>query len=442
MTTKNRAFRGQLLRFRDDPLISPDAVCFEEDGLLVVDSEGKVVASGNAASLLPTLAPGTSVHSFGKGLMMPGMIDTHVHYPQIDIIGSPSEGLLPWLNDYTFPAERRFGDADHARETARFFVDQLLASGTTTALIWCTVHPESVDAMLGESDARNLRMIAGKVLMDRNCPPFLRDTAQSGYDDSLALLNRWHNQGRQHYALTPRFAPTSSEAQLEACAALAKAHPDVFIQTHVSENLDEVAWVAELMPGHRSYLDVYDRYGLLRPRAIYGHCIHLDREDRERMAATGAAAAHCPTSNLFLGSGLFDFAAADAAGMMISLGTDVGGGTSLSLLQTMNEAHKVARMGGAHLSAQRMFYLATLGGARALGLDDRIGTLAPGSEADFVVLDLAATPLLARRTAQANSLEECLFALAMLGDDRAIAETYSAGRQVSKRSGCSESGAR
>lgn len=276
-------------------------------------------------------------------------------------------------------------------------------------------------------------MIAGKVLMDRNCPEFLRDTAQSGYDDSAELIERWHGRGRQLYALTPRFAPTSTPAQLEACGTLAKAHPDVFIQTHVAENVDEVKWVAQLYPGHRSYLDVYDRYGLLRPRAVYGHCIHFDDEDRTRMAQTGAVASHCPTSNLFLGSGLFDVAKASEQGMAVALGTDVGGGTSFSMLRTMNEAHKVARLAGHHLSATRMFWLATAGAAQALGLADTIGTLAPQAEADFVVLDPQATPLVARRTERAESLEEWLFALALLGDDRTVFETYSAGHCVHRR---------
>jgi guanine deaminase len=295
------------------------------------------------------------------------------------------------------------------------------------------VHKESADALFTESEARNLRMVAGKVLMDRNCPEFLRDTAQSGYDDSAELIGRWHNRGRQMYALTPRFAPTSTEAQLEACGVLAREHADIFIQSHVAENTDEVKWVADLFPGHRSYLDIYDHYGLLRRRAVYGHCIHLDAEDRKRMAQTGTVASHCPTSNLFLGSGLFDFDKADEAGMPIALATDVGGGTSFSMLQTMNEAHKVARLTGHHLTATRMFWLATAGAAEALDLADKVGTLAPKSEADFIVLDPQATPLLARRTGRTESLEELLFAFALLGDDRAIFETYAAGKRVHQR---------
>ncbi|NYH13494.1 guanine deaminase [Paraburkholderia bryophila] len=426
------AFRAQLLTFNGDPAQSPNAAVFNEDGLLIVE-DGHVVAAGAYAALASQLAPGTQVQDMRDKLIVPGFIDTHIHYPQTDMIASPAPGLLPWLDTYTFPTERRFSDPAYAQDTASFFVEELLACGTTTALVYCTVHKESADALFTESEARNLRMVAGKVLMDRHCPEFLQDTPQSGYDDSAELIGRWHNRGRQMYALTPRFAPTSTEAQLEACGVLAKEHSDIFIQSHVAENTDEVKWVADLFPGHRSYLDIYDHYGLLRRRAVYGHCIYLDEEDRKRMAQTGAIASHCPTSNLFLGSGLFDFDKADAAGMPIALATDVGGGTSFSMLQTMNEAHKVARLTGHHLTATRMFYLATAGAAEALDLADKVGTLKPKSEADFVVLDPQATPLLARRTARTESLEELLFAFALLGDDRAIYETYAAGKRVHRR---------
>ncbi|RQZ73803.1 guanine deaminase [Burkholderia glumae] len=427
------AFRARLLTFRGDPAHTDETAVFEEDGLLIVDAAGRVVAAGAHAALAGRLAPDAQVTTLGDKLIVPGFIDAHVHYPQTDMIASPAPGLLPWLDTYTFPTERRFADPEHAREVASFFIDTLLASGTTTALVYCTVHRQSTEALFEASEAKNLRMAAGKVLMDRNCPEFLRDTAQSGHDDSAALIERWHGRGRQMYALTPRFAPTSTPAQLEACAALARRHPDVFVQSHVAENVDEVKWAAELFPGHRSYLDIYDRHGLLRPRAVYGHCIHLDDEDRRRIAETGTVIAHCPTSNLFLGSGLFDFDRATAQRVQLSLATDVGGGTSFSMLQTMNEAHKIARLSGHHLSATRMFWLATAGAARALALDAQVGTLAPRAEADFVVLDPRATPLLARRTARAASLEELLFAFAMLGDDRAVHSTWSAGRCVHRR---------
>lgn len=426
------AFRAPLLTFNGDPAQSGEAAVYETDGLVIVD-DGKVVASGPHAALAATLAPDAVVHEMRDKLIVPGFIDTHIHYPQTDMIASPAPGLLPWLDTYTFPTERRFDDPAHAREVAEFFVDALLACGTTSALVYCTVHKQSADALFAASESRDLRMIAGKVLMDRNCPEFLRDTAQSGYDDSAELIGRWHGRGRQMYALTPRFAPTSSEAQLEACGELARRHPDVFVQSHVAENVDEVKWAAELFPGNRSYLDIYDHYGLLRRRAVYGHCIHLDDDDRRRMAETGTAVAHCPTSNFFLGSGLFDFDKAGEYGVPVTLATDVGGGTSFSMLQTMNEAHKVARLSGHHLSATRMFWLATAGAAQALDLDRTVGTLAPRTEADFVVLDPKATPLLARRTARAESLEELLFAFALLGDDRAVYRTYAAGRCVHER---------
>ncbi|PLZ01132.1 guanine deaminase [Burkholderia sp. WAC0059] len=430
--TKQRALRAKLLTFTGDPAQSQDAVVFHEDGGVIVEN-GRVLASGAWTSLAAQLAPDANVRELRDKLIVPGFIDTHVHYPQTEMIASPAPGLLPWLETWTFPAERRFEDPAHAGDVARFFLDELLACGTTTALVHCTVHPQSVDAFFAASHARNLRMVAGKVLMDCRCPAFLRDTAQSGHDESAALIARWHGRGRQLYALTPRFAITSSEAQLEACGALAKQHPDVFIQSHVAENRDEVREVAALFPDRRSYLDVYDHYGLLRRRAVYGHCIHLDDGDRRRMAATGAIAAHCPSSNLFLGSGLFDLGEATRAGMAVTLGTDVGGGTSLSMLQTMNEAHKVARLSGHHLDATRMFWLATAGAATALDLADRVGTLAPGTEADFAILDPAATPLLARRTARATSLEELLFAFALLGDDRAVFETWAAGQCAHRR---------
>ena len=276
-------------------------------------------------------------------------------------------------------------------------------------------------------------MVAGKVLMDRNCPDFLRDTAESGARDTEELINRWHKRGRSLYAITPRFAPTSTEEQLTLTGELAAAYPDTFIQTHVSENTDECAWVKSLFPHSRSYLDVYDHYGLMRERAMYGHCIWLDDRDFARMADTGSAVAICPTSNLFLGSGLFDFDRADAARVPLSLATDVGGGTSFSMLQTMNEAYKVARLKGSYLPAVRMFYLATLGAARAMHLEGVIGSFAPGAEADFIMLDPKATPLLARRSGNCNNLEELLFALALLGDDRAVAATYAAGVKVHQR---------
>jgi guanine deaminase len=426
------AYRASLLHFHADPAFGGDAIDWYEDGLLVVDN-GKVKAAGDYAALHASLPPGTPLTEYRGKIIMPGFIDTHLHFPQTDMIASPAPGLLPWLETYTFPTERQFGDPAHAREVADFFLDELLRCGTTTAMVYCTVHRESVDAFFEASAARNLRMAAGKILMDRNCPDFLCDTAESGTRDSEDLIRKWHNKGRAMYAITPRFAPTSTEAQLRLTGELAKAYPDTFIQTHVSENPDECNWVRSLFPQARSYLDVYDQYGLMRERAMYGHCIWLDERDFARMAESGAAAAVCPTSNLFLGSGLFDFEKADAARVSVSLATDVGGGTSFSMLQTMNEAYKVARLKGSYLPAVRMFYLATLGAARSMQLEGTIGQFVPGAEADFIVLDPKATPLLARRTERCNNLEELLFALALLGDDRVIAATYACGQLVHRR---------
>ncbi|CDG85041.1 guanine deaminase [Janthinobacterium agaricidamnosum] len=428
-----QAYRASLLHFHADPAFSEQqAHDWLEDGLLIVE-DGKIRAAGDYAALHGSLPPGTNVHDYRGKVIMPGFIDTHVHFPQTDMIASPAPGLLPWLETYTFPTERQFSDPRHARQVAEFFLDELLRCGTTTAMVYGSVHPESVDAFFAASEARQLRMVAGKVMMDRNCPDFLRDTADSGARDSEALIQRWHKRGRALYAITPRFAPTSTDRQLALAGELARAYPDTYLQTHVSENEAECQWVQSLFPHARSYLDVYDQYGMLRPRAMFGHCIWLNQRDRERMAETRSAAAVCPTSNLFLGSGLFDFERADAARMLLSLATDVGAGTSFSMLQTMNEAYKVARMKGSYLPAMRMFYLATLGAARSMQLEGTIGNFVVGAEADFIVLDPQATPLLARRTQRCDSLEELLFALALLGDDRAVAATYANGRRVHVR---------
>ena len=432
MTSHVQAYRASLLHFRNDPAFDEHATQWHSDGLLIV-ADGKIVAAGDYSKLSASLPADCELHDYRGKIITPGFIDTHVHYPQTDIIGSPAPGLLPWLNTYTFPAERRFESSEHAGEVADFFLAELLRNGTTTAAVYCTVHPQSVDAFFTRSSELNLRMVAGKCLMDRNAPDFLRDTAESGARETEELIKRWHNKGRQHYAITVRFAPTSTPAQLKLAGELATQYRDTYIQTHVAENTDEVKWVKELFPDSRSYLDVYDQYGLMRERALYAHCIWLDDADRARMAATQSVATVCPTSNLFLGSGLFDFANADKLRMPVSLATDVGGGTSFSMLQTMNELYKVGRMAGTHLAAQRMFYMATLGGARALQLEGTIGNFAAGCDADFIVLDPKATPLLARRSATTDSLEEQLFALAILADDRAIAATYSAGACVHTR---------
>ena len=427
-----QAYRASVLHFRQDPAFHAVSYDWHEDGLLIVN-QGKIQAAGDYAQLYAGLPAGIEIIDYRGKLIVPGFIDTHIHYPQTDMIASPAPGLLPWLETYTFPTERQFSNPEHAAEVARFFLDELLRCGTTTAMVYCTVHPESVDAFFTESESRNLRMVAGKVLMDRNCPEFLRDSAESGVRESEDLIKKWHKRGRQMYAITPRFAPTSSEAQMQLAGELAQAYPDTFLQTHVAENTDEVAWAKALFPWARSYLDVYDHYGMMRPRAMYGHCIWLDDADRARMAETQSAVAMCPTSNLFLGSGLFNFEKADAQRVPLSLATDVGGGTSFSMLRTMNEAYKMARLGGTYLPAVRMFYLATLGGARSMQLEGTIGNFVKDAEADFIVLDPQSTPLLARRSKHTESLDELLFALALLGDDRTVAATYAAGKLVHQR---------
>jgi guanine deaminase len=426
-----QALRASILHCLADPGDHSKQSAYEyfEDGVLVVD-EGHIVAAGAAPKLLSELAADTVIIDYTGKLIVPGFIDCHVHFPQLDIIGSYGAQLLDWLNRYAFPAEAKFADPDHAREVAGVFIDELLTNGTTTALVFGTVHPHSADAIFEAADAKGMRLIAGKVLMDSNCPEELRDDAKTGYADSKALIERWHGRGRLGYAITPRFALTSSARQLAAAGRLASEYPDVWIHTHLAENMDEVDEIARRFPDSRSYLDVYEQHGLLRERAVFAHCLHMDDEDRASMSAHGGAAAFCPTSNLFLGSGLFDLPAFRDAGIRCGLGTDVGGGTSLSLLKTASEAYKVLHLQEHALPATRALFLATLGAAEALYLDDKIGNFASGKEADFVVLDYEGSNLTARRTAAAETIEEKLFALITLADDRNIAATYVNGVKV------------
>ena len=427
------ALRASILHCLADPGEAPRADSYEyfDDGVLIIDN-GNIVAAGDAATLVAELPPDTRVTDYRGKLIVPGFIDCHVHFPQLDIIGSFGAQLLDWLNQYAYPAEERFSDRDHAREVAGAFIDELLRNGTTTALVFGTVHAHSADAIFEAAEARDMRLIAGKVLMDSNCPEALRDDPQSGYAESKALIERWHGKGRLGYAITPRFALTSSPEQLAAAGKLAREYPDVWIHTHLAENRDEVEEIARLFPDSRSYLDVYDEFGLLRERAVFAHCLHMDGQNRSLMASKGGAAAFCPTSNLFLGSGLFDLAAIRAAGIRCGLGTDVGGGTSLSLLSTAGEAYKVLHLQDQPLHAIRALYLATLGAAEALYLDDRIGNFTAGKEADFVVLDFEGSSLTARRTAAAVTVEEKLFALMTLADDRNVDSTWVRGvRQTS-----------
>jgi guanine deaminase len=429
-----QAFRASILHCLSDPgEESLASACqYFEDGVLLVD-DGVVREAGEASELLPGIGGDTELTELPGKLIVPGFIDCHVHFPQLDIIGSFGEQLLDWLNRYAYPAEARFADADHAYEVADAFVDELLLNGTTTALVFGTVHAHSADAIFEAAKARDMRLIAGKVLMDCNCPEELRDDADSAYRDSKALIERWHNNGRLGYALTPRFALTSSAGQLSAAGKLAAEHPDVWVHTHLAENRAEVEEIARLFPSRRSYLDVYEHFGLLRERAVFAHCLYMDDEDRSTMAAKGGAAAFCPTSNLFLGSGLFDLPAIRAANIRCGLGTDVGGGTSLSIMRTASEAYKVLHMQSHALPAMQALFLATLGAAEALYLDDCIGNFLPGKEADFVVLDPEASSLTARRTRAAATIDETLFALLTLADDRHVAATYVRGKARHQR---------
>ncbi|MDB5886367.1 MAG: guanine deaminase [Polaromonas sp.] len=422
-----KAYRASILYF-PDPAVR--RAVLEVDGLLVVgpDARGRQVvqALGAHAELAPRFAGVPTTHFPGR-IIVPGFIDLHIHFPQIDVIGSPAEGLLPWLENHTFPQEKRFSAQGHSAEAATFFIAELLRNGVTTALAFASSHPESVNALLAEAQKNQLRLIAGKVLMDQHSPDGVRDETEQSLLDTEALIRRWHNVDRLGYAITPRFVPSCSAAQLHGAGELAVKYPDVWIQSHVAENRDEIAWVRQLYPEARSYLSVYAQFGLMRPRAIYAHCIHFDDADRTLMRDTGAAAAASPTSNLFLGSGFFDYAGADRMGFGYGLASDVGGGTSFSPFHTMLAAYYVGREGqtkpGLSLSPQDLWWQHTAGAARALGLDGVVGNLLPGCEADFVVLNPQATPLLARRAAQAASLDELLFSMIVLGDDRLVETT-------------------
>jgi guanine deaminase len=433
-----RAIRGRLLWFDDDPATAGEdaATRYIEDGCLIVE-DGIVGAVGEAADILKTIAEDTPVDDWRPFLIMPGFIDPHLHFPQTQVIGSFAGELLEWLHTYTFVEEQKYADPAVAEAAVRFFLDELLRNGTTTAGVYCSVHPQSVEAFFAESERRNMLMAAGKVMMDRDAPAALLDTPETGYRDSKALLEKWHGRGRQHYVITPRFAVTSSEAQLEAAGALAAEYPDCHIQTHLSESHREIATVAERFSWSKDYTHVYERYGLVRRKALFGHCIHLSESERGRLGAAGATAVLCPTSNLFLGSGLFDLAAlrATVPAPHIAIATDIGGGTSYSMLMTGSEAYKVAALRGQPLPALAAFYMMTLGNARAMGLDDRIGSLVAGREADLVVLDMGATAAMTQRMAQVQSLTEELFVLMMMGDDRAVAATYVMGEQAYKKAG-------
>ena len=428
MSANARVIRGRILTFSDDPEAAGSRARVYLEGGAVLVADGRIEAVGEAREVLASAPPGVAIDDHSGCLVMPGFIDAHIHYPQTKVIGSYGAQLLDWLHNYTFVEEQKFADPAHCTRIAAFFVNELFRCGTTTAMVYCTVHPQSVDAFFAEAERCGARMIAGKVMMDRDAPEALMDTAQQGYDESKALIERWRGRGRLDYAITPRFAVTSTQEQLEAAGALACEFPEAYVQTHLDENEAEIKLVAKRFPDAKSYLDVYDRAGLLGPRSVFGHCIHMRDDEVAAMAASRSVAAFCPTSNLFLGSGLFDQARLARADVRIALATDVGGGTSYSMLRTAREGYKVLHLNRQSWPAAQAFYRMTLGNARALTLDQHIGSIEAGKEADLVVLDSRATPAMAHRLETANGdLDVELFALITMGDDRAVRQTYVAG---------------
>ena len=406
-----------------------DQVRYVEDGLLITE-QGKVTWFGTWQEGQARITNEMEFAHYPDQLIVPGFIDTHIHFPQTEMVGAYGEQLLEWLNTYTFPTEMQFKDKKYADEIAHFFVNELLKNGTTTALVFCTVHPQSVDALFEAAERHQMRLIAGKVMMDRHAPEDLCDTAETAYTESKALIEKWHAKGRNLYAITPRFAPTSTPEQLEKAGQLKAEYPDVYVHTHLSENKNEIAWVKELFPEQKGYLDVYHHYGLTGSQSVFAHCVHLEDAEWDCMHDTDSAIAFCPTSNLFLGSGLFPWKKTWEKNVKVGLGTDIGAGTSFSQLQTLNEAYKVQQLQGDKLSAFESLYHATLGGAKALNLDDKLGNFNLGKEADFVVLNLNATALQTLRQQRAKNIEDALFALFTMGDDRNVKATYVYGQKA------------
>ncbi|KKN30071.1 hypothetical protein LCGC14_0837720 [marine sediment metagenome] len=427
--TQTNLLLGQTLHFSGNPMTTSweDAVQIDSDGGVLIKAD-KIIAVGAAAALRSS-HPEACVHDYGDALLCPGFVDAHVHYPQTAIIASWGKRLIDWLNSYTFPEEMRLADPDYAAQIAGRYLDLTLDHGTTTVCSFATVAPHSVDAIFTAAVQRGQRIVAGKTCMDRSAPEGLRDSAQSAYDDSKTLIERWHDKGRARYAITPRFTPTSTPDQLAALGALWAEHPDCLMQTHLSEQLDEIAWVRDLVPRARDYLDTYEEHGLIGERALFGHAIHLEPREIDRLAETGAAVVHCPTSNTFIGSGLFDMAKIAARHIPIGLATDTGGGSSFSMLRTMAAAYEIGQLRGTPLHAAQLIWLATAGSARSLHLQDKIGSLTPGLEADITILDLASTPAIEQRSTNANSVWDMLFATIMMGDDRAVKTVWVNGRE-------------
>ncbi len=426
--TDQHLLLGQTLAFTADPFKAPpqESIRHEARGGVLIEG-GKITATGPAEALRAA-HPQAEITDHGAALICAGFIDAHAHYPQTGIIASWGKRLIDWLESYTFPEEMRFGDPAHAAATARLHLDLTRAAGTTTIASFCTIHPVSVEAFFQEADRRGQRVVAGKTCMDRNAPEALRDTPKRAYDHSRALIARWHGKGRLTYAITPRFSPTSSPEQLEALGALWAQHPDCLMQTHLAEQKEEVEWVRRLFPDARDYLDTYERFGLIGKGALFGHAIHLTARERARLRESGSSLIHCPTSNCFIGSGLFDMPGLMAEGQRIGLATDTGGGSSFSMLRTMAAAYEIAQLRGVALHPAQLMWLATQGSARALRMDHLIGNLAPGMEADLVVLDLASTPAIAQRAARADDFWEALFPTIMMGDERAVKAVWINGK--------------
>ncbi|PRY94560.1 guanine deaminase [Hasllibacter halocynthiae] len=430
--TETTLIAGQVLQTHADPFSTPPEEALTVASGAVAVAGGTVRATGTLADLRAA-HPDAAVHDHGDALVLPGLIDAHVHYPQTAIIASWGERLIDWLNRYTFPEEGRFGDPLYAADVAARHLDLALANGTTTTASYCTTHPGSVDAYFAAAAERGMRVVAGKTCMDRNAPGELLDTPRRAHDESADLLARWHGRGRAVYAITPRFTPTSSDEQLEALGALWAANPTCLMQTHLSEQIEEIAWVRELAPEACDYLATYERHGLIGEGAVFGHAIHLEAREVTRLRESGSALVHCPTSNAFIGSGLFDTARRKADGIAVGLATDTGGGSSFSMLRTMAAAYEVGQLTGAALHPAQLLWLATTGSARALRLGDRIGRIAPGMEADLLVLDLASTPAIAQRAARAETAWEAAFPTIMMGDDRAVRAVYLEGRRLEGR---------
>ena len=418
---------GTTLSFHGHPLVTPWQDCVQVNtsgGVLVTDG---IIAAVDDATLLRAAHPDAQITDYADDIISAGFVDAHMHYPQTAMIASWGKQLIDWLNTYTFPEESRFGDAGYAAEIAGRTCDLALAHGTTTLTSFCTIHPTSVDAFFNAAATRNMAVVAGKTCMDRNAPDTLRDTAQSAYDDSKSLLEKWHGRGRATYAITPRFSPTSTPDQLSALGALWAENPDCLMQTHLSEQHDEIAWVRDLFPNARDYLDTYEQHGLLGARGIYGHAIHLDPREIDRLAEVGAATVHCPTSNTFIGSGLFDTLGLARRGIATGLATDTGGGSSFSMLRTMAAAYEIGQLRGVALHPAQLMWMATKGSAAALHQSGQIGHLGAGAAADITVLNLASTPAIAQRHARADDVWDALFPTIMMGDDRAVRDVWVAG---------------